>query len=248
MSAGHKYMKNRYENMKIGMILLAAGCSRRFGSNKLLYEIEGKPMYLRALERLLEVQRIHFSPAEKAADTQGRKSQRGKSAQPEGNRRTGEKITISIAVVTQYEEIRRTAAKMEIPVILNPHPEEGIASSMKLGLAGFSDTDACLFSVADQPWLKAETVMKLVKLFLDSGKGIACLSENGVPGNPCIFSRKYYPELMELTGDRGGKRVLNKHPEDTVFLEAEDGRELKDVDCPESGIREHSHKNTQEYR
>ena len=57
--------------MKIGMILLAAGCSRRFGSNKLLYEIEGKPMYLRALERLLEVQRIHFSPAEKAADTQG---------------------------------------------------------------------------------------------------------------------------------------------------------------------------------
>ena len=167
MSAGHKYMKNRYEHMKIGMILLAAGCSRRFGSNKLLYEIEGKPMYLRALERLLEVQRIHFSPAEKAADTQGRKSQRGKSAQPEGNRRTGEKITISIAVVTQYEEIRRTAAQMEIPVILNPHPEEGIASSMKLGLAGFSDTDACLFSVADQPWLKAETVMKLVKLFLD---------------------------------------------------------------------------------
>lgn len=230
MSAGHKYMKNRYEHMKIGMILLAAGCSRRFGSNKLLYEIEGKPMYLRALERLLEVQRIHFSPAEKAADTQGKKFQRGKSAQPERNRRTGEKITISIAVVTQYEEIRRTTAQMRIPVIRNPHPEEGIASSMKLGLAGFSDTDACLFSVADQPWLKAETVMKLVKLFLDSGKGIACLSENGVPGNPCIFSRKYYPELMELAGDRGGKRVLNKHPEDTVFLEAEDGRELKDVD------------------
>src|SRR5699024_1148906 len=165
-----------------------------------------------------------------AADTQRKKVKRGKSAQPERNRRTGEKITISIAVVTQYEEIRRTAAQMEIPVILNPHPEEGIASSMKLGLAGFSDTDACLFSVADQPWLKAETVMKLVKLFLDSGKGIACLSENGVPGNPCIFSRKYYPERMELTGDRGGKRVLNKHPEDTVFLEAEDGRELKDVD------------------
>ena len=216
--------------MKIGMILLAAGCSRRFGSNKLLYEIEGKPMYLRALDRLLEVQRIHFSPAEKAADTQGKKFQRGKSAQPERNRRTGEKITISIAVVTQYEEIRRTTAQMRIPVIRNPHPEEGIASSMKLGLAGFSDTGACLFSVADQPWLKAETVMKLVKLFLDSGKGIACLSENGVPGNPCIFSRKYYPELMELAGDRGGKRVLNKHPEDTVFLEAEDGRELKDVD------------------
>ena len=239
--------------MKIGMILLAAGCSRRFGSNKLLYEIEGKPMYLRALERLLEVQRkrsaIHFSPDEKAADKQGKKFQRGKSAQPEENRRTGEKITISIAVVTQYEEIRRTAAQMEIPVIRNPHPEEGIASSMKLGLAGFSDTDACLFSVADQPWLKAETVTKLVKLFLDSGKGIACLSENGVPGNPCIFSRKYYPELMELARrQRRETRAEQASGRYGVFLEAEDGRELKDVDCPESGIQEYSHKNTQEHR
>ena len=197
-------MKNRYDNMKIGMILLAAGCSRRFGSNKLLYEIEGKPMYLRALERLLEVQRIHFSPAEKAADTQGRKSQRGKSAQPEGNRRTGEKITISIAVVTQYEEIRRTAAQMEIPVILNPHPEEGIASSMKLGLAGFSDTGACLFSVADQPWLKAETVMKLVKLFLDSGKGIACLSENGVPEIPVFSVENIIPSLWNSPATEAG--------------------------------------------
>ena len=38
--------------MKIALVMLAAGNSRRFGSNKLLYEIEGKPMYLLTLEKL----------------------------------------------------------------------------------------------------------------------------------------------------------------------------------------------------
>ena len=38
--------------MKIALVMLAAGNSRRFGSNKLLYEIDGKPMYLLTLEKL----------------------------------------------------------------------------------------------------------------------------------------------------------------------------------------------------
>ena len=42
--------------MKIALIMLAAGNSRRFGSNKLLYEIEGKPMYRHILEKLMIVQ------------------------------------------------------------------------------------------------------------------------------------------------------------------------------------------------
>ena len=43
--------------MKTVLIMLAAGNSRRFGSNKLLYEIEGKPMYLHVLEQLKQVQK-----------------------------------------------------------------------------------------------------------------------------------------------------------------------------------------------
>lgn len=43
--------------MKIGLILLAAGLSRRFGpENKLLHPVQGKPMYLYALERLERLQ------------------------------------------------------------------------------------------------------------------------------------------------------------------------------------------------
>ena len=41
--------------MRIALIMLAAGNSRRFGGNKLLYEIDGNPMYRYILERLIAV-------------------------------------------------------------------------------------------------------------------------------------------------------------------------------------------------
>ena len=39
----------------IHIIYMAAGNSRRFGSNKLFYELDGKPMYRHLLERLVEI-------------------------------------------------------------------------------------------------------------------------------------------------------------------------------------------------
>lgn len=197
--------------MKIGMVLLAAGFSRRFGSNKLLYKIDGKPMYLIALEQL------RLAQEELTAETS---------------------LSCRLAVVTQYETIIETAEQMTAETVRNPHPEEGIASSLKLGLRNFWDTDACLFSVADQPWLTGKTITDLVKLFLKSGKGMACAAEKGEPGNPCIFSRKYYPELRKLSGDKGGKRILRQHLEDAALLEIGESRELTDVDFRSGTLRE----------
>ena len=39
----------------IHIIYMAAGNSRRFGSNKLFYELDGKPMYRHLLDRLAEI-------------------------------------------------------------------------------------------------------------------------------------------------------------------------------------------------
>ena len=61
---------------------------------------------------------------------------------------------------------------------------------------------------------------------------MAAVSIKGEPGNPCIFSRKYYSDLMKLTGDRGGKRVLKAHLEDVVLYEIKNEKELTDVDKP----------------
>ena len=190
--------------MRISLIMLAAGNSRRFGSNKLLYEIGGEPMYRHILTQLECVCRELM--------------RRG--------------IRSDITVVTQYEAIAAAARTAGAGVYYNVHPDEGISSSVKIGLLANETSDACLFTVADQPWLTADTILRLVDTFLKEKKGIACVSTKGKTGNPCIFSRKYYPELMKLTGDVGGKHVITAHRRDTAIFPVLDGRELTDLDRP----------------
>ena len=121
-----------------------------------------------------------------------------------------------------------------IQVLYNPHPEDGISSSVKIGLNASLDADAVLFTVSDQPWLTSETICELIHVFLNTSKGIVCVSCQGKMGNPCIFDRKYYNELLSLEGDKGGKKVIMKHLDDTQVYEIEEGRELEDIDYCES--------------
>lgn len=193
----------REKKKNTAWIMLAAGNSRRFGANKLLYEIEGSPMYQRTLSCLFKAQKEVLKKTE---------------------------IFCPVTVVTQYKEVGETAEKMGAKVCYNPHPEEGISSSLKIGLKENKEADACLFTVADQPWLTWESVMGLLEVFWESEKGMACMQNGEKKGNPCIFSRKYYEKLFSLTGDVGGKQILNAHPTDIVVYQTKGERELEDID------------------
>ena len=195
--------------MKLGLIMLAAGNSRRFGSNKLLYTIEGEPMYRHILSELMKVRKVL--------------KEQGHSCE--------------ITVVTQYDEIAAETEKCVAQVLYNLHPDEGISSSLKIGLRRNREMDACLFTVADQPWLRGETILALVGVFLREGKGIACVEYEGKLGNPCVFSERYYGELMGLEGDVGGKRVVVRNRGDVAIMRVVDGMEMMDVDVMADGRR-----------
>ena len=53
--------------------------------------------------------------------------------------------------------------------------------------------------------------------------------ESGYQDHP----RKYYEELMEISGDKGGKKIIKKHPEDVAYLQIRNARELQDADEPD---------------
>ena len=212
--------------MKIAMIMLAAGNSRRFGANKLLYEIDGIPMYRHVLEQLDDTKK-------KIENIYSEYSDIVQLNNPYRNNITA-KIICNIIVITQYDAIAEAVKTKEIQVLYNPHPEDGISSSVKIGLNASLDADAVLFTVSDQPWLTSETICELIHVFLNTSKGIACVSCQGKMGNPCIFDRKYYNELLSLEGDKGGKKVIMKHLDDTQIYEIEAGRELEDIDYYES--------------
>lgn len=193
--------------MKLFLVLLAAGDGKRFGGNKLLSEFHGKPMYRYIIEEIEKLPEALFA---------------GK------------------LVVTQYEKIGSDLGSMGYKVVENHESSLGISHSIHLALEALktpeagsgadADGTAYCFAVCDQPYLKADTIKGLIDGWLRSKRGLGCLCNMGELGNPAVFSARYRDELLALTGDVGGKRVVRKHIDDLYLHEVDDGLELVDID------------------
>ncbi len=132
--------------------------------------------------------------------------------------------------MTGYPEIAEYARARGIEAVENDRPELGISESIRLGLNRMKDCGAVLFTVCDQPWLTGETFLRLVRAYAASDTELACMGQgSSLLGNPCVFGRRYYEELLSLTGDVGGKRVIMQHQKDVMIVQASD-EELKDID------------------
>lgn len=134
-----------------------------------------------------------------------------------------------LTVVTCYSPIAQQAQALGAHVCWNHHSQEGISSSLRLGLEACPQAEYYLCSVADQPGLTTSVLQQFLVDFFSSGRSLGCFAHQGVPGNPVIFHRRYREELLALRGDRGGRAVLAQHPE-SLFLWP--GPLLSDVDTP----------------
>ena len=102
-------------------------------------------------------------------------------------------------------------AGLPLTMVENPHPEDGISSSIAVGLKALPQaTTAALIGVADQPYLTADAIAELVHAFSPGRIVVPRFGDHR--GNPPVFDRKFFADLMELRGDRGGQVVVNAHP------------------------------------
>lgn len=192
----------------LDLIYLSAGLSTRFGSNKLLFEVNGKPLYQYGLAILADYQQSHPDQCQ-------------------------------IMVVTRFPEISASARAIGATVVENDQPEAGISRSIRLGLIAANELSkarsgrrAAVFLVADQPWLKKETLADFLKWARVTPAGILTAGHEGIPGNPVSFDQVYFPELMDLTGDYGGRVVSVRHAEDTAWYDIA-AQEQIDIDLLE---------------
>lgn len=184
-------------------VLLAAGRSRRFGSeNKLLAEIGGEPLVRRAARALL------------AARVQ------------------------SVIAVTGFERERVEAALegLDVRLVHNPDHDAGLGSSLARGIAVVPEAAAgALVCLADMPGTRADLVDRLIDLFeSDDGSRIVFpAAPGGRQGNPVLWPKLYFDRLGALTGDTGGKAILEGCIDDTLVLEVGSEETLDDIDTPE---------------
>ncbi len=224
------------------IIYLAAGQARRYGSNKLLAEYHGKPLYRHGLEAILTAvgRRTDttvtvvscWNEIEEVLLHEWDLIKMLKVHESFGN--LHEIYTQNVDVVHELRSCWTNASETR-RVVHCPDSHMGVSHSICAGILSIPlirEGDYLCFAVADQPALTAESVEKLLKN-ADGDTLTACLCADGNCGNPVLFHNKLIPELLALQGDRGGKSVMRSHPERHVDVPCEPV-ELRDIDMPET--------------
>lgn len=139
-----------------------------------------------------------------------------------------------IIVVTGYQAVRLEGGLKIIhaTTIFNPEYEKGIHSSIRAGLRALSPGwSGALVGHVDQPQLESRDFRKIVSAFQSSRKSLARPYFRGVPGNPAILGVGYLPEIeAEPDADHGCAYLFERHPEDVLCVEMDDGKCTQDFD------------------
>lgn len=133
-------------------------------------------------------------------------------------------------VVSRYPEILTQAKGHGYQAIFNLRADEGQSVSVCLGLSALLEMDGVLFCVCDQPWLRRDSVERLLADFCVHPRHICALSWQGVRGSPAIFPAELFPALLALTGDQGGGGIIRANVDRLRLVEASAPVELQDVD------------------
>lgn len=135
-----------------------------------------------------------------------------------------------IAVVSGKAEILDEAKRRGFIPVLNDKPELGPPHTIRLGMEALAHADAIMFMVADQPLLTRKSVAGQIGFFSENSSNIVAMSFGSRRGNPVIFPRAYFDELMSLHGERGGGAVMAMHEKEVLLYQINDEAELMDID------------------
>lgn len=139
-----------------------------------------------------------------------------------------------VVVGAEGERLRSVSAAHGARVAINRAWAEGMSTSVGVGFDACSPgSRAAVVVLADQPLVGAGAVARLVEAFED-GARMAVATYGGEPRNPALFAREVWPLLeREMSGDRGARAVLARHPELVTEVPCDDVADPADVDTVE---------------
>jgi len=191
----------------ISALILAAGASARMGgSDKLTEDVDGVPMLQRTV-----------AEAERS--------------------RADETV-----VVLGAEDDPRTAPREALiqgggaRLVHNPESAEGMASSIRAGLAAIDPrAEAVVVIPADMPLLTADHIDAVIAAFAPAAGREICraVDQAGRPGHPALFGRRFFEALSRLSGDQGARPVIVEHPDFVAEVPTPGRGATADLDTPE---------------
>lgn len=141
------------------------------------------------------------------------------------------------SILVYREANVKKLAPQTMHCIYNPNSSEGLSSSVKCGVIHSGETDAFVFFMGDQPFVDEDTVHQMLSAFHDGKGSIIVPLYDGYRGNPVLFSAKWKNALTQLTGDSGGRSLIEANPGEVFFVKARDSGTGGDIDTWEQFLR-----------
>ena len=140
-----------------------------------------------------------------------------------------------ILVITghQADKIAAALAGAAVALVHNARYAEGLSSSLRAGLAAVpEDCDGAMVLLGDMPDITQALIDRLIAAF---DPGAICVAATGKQrGHPVLWPRRFFGELMRLTGDKGARAVMQTHADKVLEIEAGDDAPLADIDTVEA--------------
>jgi molybdenum cofactor cytidylyltransferase len=194
-------------------IILAAGSSSRMGAgrHKLLLPLDDRPVLAHVIDATLA------SQARPVVIVLGHHA---------------DQVRMQIAMYTEHPAIT---------LIENPDYLQGMSTSMRSGLQAIVshdykkyNIDSALILLGDQPLLTPKIIDTLINTWQTTGKRMVAPLYNGKRGNPILFAVSLFPELLEVSGDEGGRSIVERHRSELQTVELGDAMASYDVDTWEA--------------
>lgn len=119
----------------------------------------------------------------------------------------------------------------DIGIIMVAGTEQGMGDSLACGMRvlrreSFANSVAVI--LGDMPWVSGDTLSRLVEQA--EFETIVRPTYLGQPGHPVLFGRYFWRSLEQLTGDEGGRSVVQRHHQACIPVRVLDPGILWDVD------------------
>jgi molybdenum cofactor cytidylyltransferase len=145
-----------------------------------------------------------------------------------------------VVVVTGAEAagVRRALEGLAVDVSVNQRWAEGLSTSLQAGVSSLRPgIRAVLLVLGDQPGLTAGMLETLLQRYLAKRSPIVAPFYQGQRGNPVLFDRAFFAELLAVEGDQGARQVIGRHLDQVEQVEVDDPGVFLDLDTPEDYAR-----------
>ena len=136
----------------------------------------------------------------------------------------------------QAGEVRAALAGLDVAFVDNPDHALGLSTSLKAGIAALPEAiEAALVLLGDMPRIAADHIDRLIDAFAtEQGRCICVPVHQGRRGNPVLWPRAFFAEMLQLEGDAGARKLLGAHADRVREVDLATDAIFLDVDTPEA--------------